>query len=127
MFDKGQKQSSTLSCDSSYLLFFCRFIRVSGSFDISASGLTFTLGINIGNNTEGGPKLTPLSCSCSLGSVNLKIHGGAAWFLNLFKGKIADAIKSALRSKVLLQKSDINTDFCTSPDNLCHGLWLEEV
>ena len=73
---------------------------MSGSFDISASGLSFNLGINLGEDLKGGPKLTPLGCSCSLGSVSVKIHGGAAWFLNLFKGKIADAIKSALQSQV---------------------------
>ena len=53
-----------------------------------------------GDDTQGRPRLTPSGCSCSLGSVNVKLHGDAAWFLNLFKGKIADAIKSALQGQV---------------------------
>lgn len=76
------------------------FVSVSGSFDISAKGLSFNLGINLGDDTQGRPKLTPFGCSCSLGSVSVKIHGDASWFLNLFKGKIASEIKSALQSKL---------------------------
>ena len=79
---------------------------MSGSFDISAKGLSFNLGINLGDDTQGRPKLTPFGCSCSLGSVSVKIHGDASWFLNLFKGKIASEIKSALQSKVLFSKLD---------------------
>lgn len=54
-----------------------------------------------GDDTKGRPKLTPFACSCSLGGVSVKIHGDAAWFLNLFKGKIADMIKKSLQGKVL--------------------------
>lgn len=85
-------------------------ISVSGSFDISISDMAFNIGIDLGDS-HGHPELTSAGCSCSLGSVKVEIHGGAAWILNLFKGKIADAIKSALQGQLctVIQK-EINQD-----------------
>ncbi|XP_028414997.1 lipopolysaccharide-binding protein-like [Dendronephthya gigantea] len=71
----------------------------SGSFDISASGVSFSLTAKIGAD-KGRPSISTASCTDNVGDVNVKFHGGASWLYNLFKGKIADSIKSQLNSLI---------------------------
>lgn len=87
------------------------FASLSGSFDVSVPSISFNIEINLGDDTHGHPKLTPIGCSCSLGKVDVKIHGAAAWLLNLFKGKIGDVIKKNLQGKLCpVIENEINVD-----------------
>ena len=58
--------------------------------------VTITFGITKNN----APQLHVGTCSASVGSLNIKFHGGASWLYNLFKDPIADAIKKALQPQL---------------------------
>ena len=74
-------------------------ISDSGSFDISANSVSFSLTAKIGAE-KGRPSISTASCSGNVGDLNVKFHGGASWLYNLFKSKIADSIKSQLNSVI---------------------------
>lgn len=75
-------------------------ISDSGSFDLSASGIAFSLQVKLGAGPKGHPTISAAGCSGSVGSVSIKFHGGASWLYNLFNkyvdGKIKDTIQSVM-------------------------------
>ncbi|CAB4006411.1 lipopolysaccharide-binding -like [Paramuricea clavata] len=71
----------------------------SGTFDMSASDISFSLTAKIGTE-KGRPSITTASCSDNVGDLNIKFHGGASWLYNLFRSKIADSIKSQLNNLI---------------------------
>ena len=77
-----------------------KIISGSGSFDVSVSGVTFDIGISLGVDSTGRPKIGSKGCSCDIGSVHVKFHGGAAWIYNLFKGLVEKAIKKQLNNQL---------------------------
>ncbi|XP_041375654.1 uncharacterized protein LOC121388412 [Gigantopelta aegis] len=68
-------------------------------FTASVSGVSFSLTIGFTKDVTGRPAISGSGCTSSIGNVNIKFHGGAAWLYNLFRGMIANKIKDALQSK----------------------------
>ena len=77
-----------------------KFISGSGSVDVSVSGVTFDIGISLGVDSTGRPKIGSNGCSCDIGSVHVKFHGGAAQIYNLFKGLVKKTIKKLLNKQL---------------------------
>ncbi|KAK3597547.1 hypothetical protein CHS0354_018144 [Potamilus streckersoni] len=75
-------------------------ISGSGSFDISVSGLDFSINMILGVDVNGRPTIAASGCSCGISSVNIKFHGGWAWLYNLFSGKLEDTVKKTLKNKI---------------------------
>ncbi|KAL3859700.1 hypothetical protein ACJMK2_009905 [Sinanodonta woodiana] len=75
-------------------------IRGSGSFDISVSGLDFSINMIFGVDVNGLPTIYASGCSCGVSRVNIKFHGGWAWLYNLFSGKLEDVVKKTLKNKI---------------------------
>ncbi|KAK6177989.1 hypothetical protein SNE40_012838 [Patella caerulea] len=89
------------------------WIKISdhGSFDASANGISFSLIMNIGKDSNGRPNLTATGGSCSISSVHIKFHGGASWIYNLFSGTIEGKIKGILQEKLIqIVKEAVNVD-----------------
>ncbi len=53
--------------------------------------------------SSGQATMSVVSCASHIGDLSVKFHGGTAWILNLFKGKIEDKIRHALEPKVRSQ------------------------
>ncbi|XP_031567087.1 bactericidal permeability-increasing protein-like [Actinia tenebrosa] len=75
-------------------------ISDSGSFTLSASGISFDVSIKIGATSDGHPTIAAAGCSASIGGVSIHFSGGASWLYNLFSSKIEGVIKSSLNSEL---------------------------
>ncbi|XP_050397637.1 lipopolysaccharide-binding protein [Patella vulgata] len=82
-----------------------------GRFHVSANGISFSIIINVGKDSNGRPKLTATGGSCSIGSVRVKFRGGLSWIYNLFSGTIERKIKGILQEKLIqIVKEAVNVD-----------------
>ncbi|EDO37094.1 predicted protein [Nematostella vectensis] len=81
-------------------------ISDSGSVDVSASGISFSVSVALGADSKGRPTVSAAGCSCSIGSVSITLHGGASWLYNLFDHEIEGKIKSALQSQLCSAAKD---------------------
>ncbi|XP_053402306.1 lipopolysaccharide-binding protein-like [Mercenaria mercenaria] len=87
------------------------FISDGGSFDASVSGVSFSLGVDIGNDVNGRPTIAARSCSSNVADVSFKFHGGMAWLYNLFRSKVEGVIKDTLKKQMCtLINKEINED-----------------
>ncbi|XP_071176830.1 bactericidal permeability-increasing protein-like [Mytilus edulis] len=86
-------------------------ISDSGNIDVSVSRVNFNVGISLGVDGTGRPKIASSGCSCGIGSLDVHFHGGAAWIYNLFKGVVEDALKKQLNGQLctIIDKA-VNTD-----------------
>ncbi|XP_061179712.1 lipopolysaccharide-binding protein-like [Saccostrea echinata] len=71
-------------------------ISDSGSFDLNSRDIAFQLKIEIGVDNSGRPTMKSVGCSCSVGSADIKFHGGAAWIYNLFSGMLEGKLKDMI-------------------------------
>jgi hypothetical protein len=70
----------------------------SGSVDISVSGTSATVGIDV-NEVSLHAQLAVTSSTINIGSIDLTFHGsGWDWLINLFKGFIESAVSKAIES-----------------------------
>ncbi|XP_021357965.1 lipopolysaccharide-binding protein-like [Mizuhopecten yessoensis] len=92
---------------------FKKVIKISdhGSFDISVSGVSFSVQADFGMDTTGRPSIRAGPCTSDIGGVSIKFHGRWAWAYNAFRGQLAKKIKSLLKDKMcdLISRS-LNTD-----------------
>ncbi|RXN31248.1 bactericidal permeability-increasing -like protein [Labeo rohita] len=79
---------------------YLRIIRNSGSFDLAVSELTISTTIAITSDNTGRPMVSVTNCAATVGSVNVKFHGGASWLYNLFRSFINKALRNALQKKI---------------------------
>ncbi|KAL1268755.1 hypothetical protein QQF64_034118 [Cirrhinus molitorella] len=77
-----------------------RFIKDSGSFDLTVSELSISSTIAVSGDGTGRPTVSMTSCAASVGSVKVKFHGGASWLYNLFDSFINKALRSALQKQI---------------------------
>nr|XP_055040470.1 lipopolysaccharide-binding protein-like isoform X2 [Misgurnus anguillicaudatus] len=89
---------------------YLRIIKDSGSFDLAVSGLTISTTLAITSDETGRPSVSMTSCTSTLGSVNVKFHGGASWLYNLFSSYIDKALQSALQKQICPLVSDSIAD-----------------
>ncbi|XP_036387281.1 bactericidal permeability-increasing protein-like [Megalops cyprinoides] len=85
---------------------YLRFIKDSGTFDLAVSGLTISAGISLKSDETGHPAVSCASCAATVGSANIKFHGGASWLYNLFSSFIDKALRSALQKQICPLVSD---------------------
>ena len=52
-------------------------IEDSGSVDMSASGISLTVGVVVGADAKGHATLSTKTCSFNVGHLSVKFHGGA--------------------------------------------------
>uniref|UniRef100_A0A8C1J178 Bactericidal permeability-increasing protein n=1 Tax=Cyprinus carpio TaxID=7962 RepID=A0A8C1J178_CYPCA len=79
---------------------YLRIIKDSGSFDLAVSELTISTTIAVTNDDTGHPTVSMTNCAATVGSVNVKFHGGASWLYNLFSSFINKALCNALQKQV---------------------------
>uniref|UniRef100_A0AAQ4PE01 Bactericidal permeability-increasing protein n=1 Tax=Gasterosteus aculeatus aculeatus TaxID=481459 RepID=A0AAQ4PE01_GASAC len=79
---------------------FLRIIKNSGSFDLSVSDLTVGTSIAVESDETGRPAVNTVDCAATVGSANIKFHGGASWLYNLFRKFIDKAIRRALERQI---------------------------
>ncbi|CAG5116460.1 unnamed protein product [Candidula unifasciata] len=85
-------------------------ISSSGSVDFSISGASITLVAGLGEK-NGRPSVFAKSCSCNLGDIGIKFHGGlAALILNMFKGAVRNKVRSLLQDKVSSTTIHLNVE-----------------
>ncbi|XP_051804549.1 bactericidal permeability-increasing protein-like [Acanthochromis polyacanthus] len=72
----------------------------SGSFDLSVNGLTITPSIAIKSDETGRPAVSSVNCAAAVGRVNIKFHGRASWVYNLFRKKLGDLVRGALKKQI---------------------------
>ncbi|XP_061075351.1 bactericidal permeability-increasing protein-like [Conger conger] len=77
-----------------------RFIRTSGSFDLSVSGLSISSSIAVKSDKTGRPTVSSASCGARVGRLKVKFHGGASWLYNLFRSFIGKALRKALEKQI---------------------------
>ncbi|XP_033119670.1 lipopolysaccharide-binding protein-like [Anneissia japonica] len=95
------------------------FIHISdhGSIDVTASSISLSLVIQIGNsNGHFAVSTTNSDCNFHVGSLDVDFHGGASWLYNLFKGTIADSIQD-----------DLNKQMCDEIIEEVNGKLAEEI
>ncbi|XP_071958475.1 bactericidal permeability-increasing protein-like [Antedon mediterranea] len=95
------------------------FIHISdhGSVDVTASSITLTLVIQVGDKSGQFTISTSESeCSFNVGSLDVDFHGGASWLYNLFKGTIGDEIQK-----------DLNKEMCGEIIKEINGELAEDV
>ncbi|CAL1608761.1 unnamed protein product [Knipowitschia caucasica] len=86
------------------------FIKDSGSFDLSVTGLSITTTIAVNSDETGRPTVSGSSCSAAVGSVSIKFHGGASWLYNLFTDSIDKSLRSALEKHICPLVADSISD-----------------
>eukprot|EP00050_Salpingoeca_kvevrii_P006009 m.286929 g.286929 ORF g.286929 m.286929 type:complete len:601 (-) comp11670_c0_seq1:2389-4191(-) len=86
-------------------------ISDSGSADVSASGVSASVGALIGVSANHEPTIKVGSCSGSIGDLSIKFHGGASWLYNLFSSDIAGEIKKSISDQICdIITSQINNE-----------------
>ncbi|XP_056604126.1 bactericidal permeability-increasing protein-like [Triplophysa dalaica] len=93
------------------------FIKASGSFDLTVSGVTISVNIAVNNDNRGRPSVSMTSSTANLRDVNVRFTGRLSWFYNLFRSYIERPIRKALQAQIcpLVAKSipDINAELAT--------------
>ncbi|XP_051767500.1 bactericidal permeability-increasing protein isoform X2 [Ctenopharyngodon idella] len=79
---------------------YLRIIKDSGSFDLAVGELAISTTIAVMSDDTGRPTVSMASCAATVGSVNVKFHGGASWLYNLFSSFINKALHSALQKQI---------------------------
>uniref|UniRef100_A0A671R238 Bactericidal permeability-increasing protein n=1 Tax=Sinocyclocheilus anshuiensis TaxID=1608454 RepID=A0A671R238_9TELE len=79
---------------------YLRIIKDSGSFDLAVSELTISTTVAVTSDDTGRPTVSMTNCAATVGSVNVKFHGGASWLYNLFSSFINKALRNALQKQV---------------------------
>ncbi|XDV51926.1 hypothetical protein PO909_020718 [Leuciscus waleckii] len=79
---------------------YLRIIKDSGSFDLAVSELTISTTIAVMSDDTGRPTVSMTNCAATVGSVNVKFHGGASWLYNLFSSFINKALRNALQKQI---------------------------
>ncbi|XP_056108614.1 bactericidal permeability-increasing protein-like [Rhinichthys klamathensis goyatoka] len=79
---------------------YLRIIKDSGSFDLAVSELTISTTIAVMSDDTGRPTVSMTNCAATVGSVNVKFHGGASWLYNLFSSFINKALHNALQKQI---------------------------
>lgn len=79
-----------------------RLLKLSdkGKFDIGIRNICFNVQIEIGTDESGKPTISSKACSCDIDKVDIKFHGGAAKFYNLFKGNMGHRLKHLFMDKM---------------------------
>ncbi|KAJ8259742.1 hypothetical protein GJAV_G00172900 [Gymnothorax javanicus] len=83
-----------------------KFIRTSGSFDLSVSGVSISSQIIVRRDGTGRPTVSSANCVARVGNANIKFHGGASWLYKLFRRKINKAFRKALEKKICPSVTD---------------------
>uniref|UniRef100_UPI00358E3D8B bactericidal permeability-increasing protein-like isoform X1 n=2 Tax=Myxine glutinosa TaxID=7769 RepID=UPI00358E3D8B len=76
------------------------FVRDSGSFDLSLNSVGLTTVLRFTKDVGGRPTVQAVGCSATVGDVHVKLHGGASWFYNLFRGPIGHNIRDNLKRQI---------------------------
>ncbi|KAK2151856.1 hypothetical protein LSH36_348g00002 [Paralvinella palmiformis] len=85
-------------------------LRDSGSFDVSVTGVTLRVSFGMGVDSNGRPTIHTKSCSCYVGNVNVKFHGGASWFYNIFSCVVEEKISDKIRSQLCTSLQNVIND-----------------
>ncbi|NP_001279749.1 bactericidal permeability-increasing protein-like precursor [Callorhinchus milii] len=80
--------------------------RDSGSFDVSVNGFSVSALIGMSTDQTGRPAVKSMGCSSNVGSLRLKLHGGASWLYNLFRSSLEKPIHSALVREICPKVSE---------------------
>ncbi|KAM4613566.1 bactericidal permeability-increasing protein-like isoform 1-T2 [Polymixia lowei] len=99
-----------ISLHGNWRVKYFRFIKDSGSFDLSMNGLTITTSISIKSDDTGRPAVSSVNCAATVGSASIKFHGGASWLYNLFSNFIDKALRSALQKQICPLVADAVSD-----------------
>ncbi|XP_019734900.1 bactericidal permeability-increasing protein-like [Hippocampus comes] len=87
-----------------------RILKDSGSFDLSVTGLSISSVVAVKSDETGRPQVSNVDCTATVGTVNIKFHGGASWLYNLFRSFINKALSNALQKKICPLVADAVTD-----------------
>ncbi|XP_073681951.1 bactericidal permeability-increasing protein-like [Garra rufa] len=79
---------------------YLRIIKDSGSFDLAVSELSISTTIAVMSDDTGRPTVKMTNCAATVGSVNVKFHGGASWLYNLFRSFVNKALRNALQKQI---------------------------
>ncbi|XP_037107530.1 bactericidal permeability-increasing protein-like isoform X1 [Syngnathus acus] len=89
-----------ISMKGNWRVKFRRILRDSGSFDLSVNGLSVSTVLAVQSDATGRPQVSNVQCTATVGSVNVKFHGGASWLYNLFRKFINKALRNTLQKKI---------------------------
>uniref|UniRef100_A0A3B4ANV0 Bactericidal permeability-increasing protein n=1 Tax=Periophthalmus magnuspinnatus TaxID=409849 RepID=A0A3B4ANV0_9GOBI len=87
-----------LSLNGNWRVKYLKFIKDSGSFDLSVSGLSITTTVAVNSDETGRPTVTGNNCVNSQSDNSVLLL--SSWLYNLFKDFIAKALRSALEKQV---------------------------
>ena len=88
------------------------FVKIHGhgSFDVSVSGLDFSVSATLGVDKDGRPTISSTGCSSHVGYLRIKFHGGASWLYNLFHKFVEKQIKSKLQAMMYMISAGLHPD-----------------
>nr|AIT76553.1 bactericidal permeability-increasing protein/lipopolysaccharide-binding protein [Megalobrama amblycephala] len=89
-----------ISLHGNWRVKYLRIIKDSGSFDLAVGELAISTTIAVMSDDTGRPTVSMTNCAATVGSVNVKFHGGASWLYNLFSSFINKALRSALQKQI---------------------------
>jgi lipopolysaccharide-binding protein len=120
--------SVSLSADWSYRQEQWPHFEDSGTVDISGSGISLKMTVDITmNKTSGGIHLNCSYCSIGIGDLSVTFHGGLSWFYNLFDSMIEGKLKSYMNDNMCSQlKYGINVPANGALDRLLKVTYVLE-
>ena len=88
------------------------FVKIHGhgSFDVSVSGLDFSVSATLGVDKDGRPTISSTGCSSHVGNLHIKFHGGASWLYDLFNKFVEKQIKSKLQAMMCMISAGLHPD-----------------
>ncbi|XP_057218418.1 bactericidal permeability-increasing protein-like isoform X2 [Triplophysa rosa] len=109
--------NANIKAQGNWRVRYLRFIKASGSFDLTVSGVTISVTIAVNNDNRGRPSVSMTSCTADVRDVDVRFSGRLSWLYNLFRSFIERPIRNSLQAQIcpLVAKSipDINTELAT--------------
>ncbi|XP_050976115.1 bactericidal permeability-increasing protein isoform X1 [Labeo rohita] len=89
---------------------YLRLIRDTGSFDLTVNELAVSSNIEVKSDGTGHPTVSMTNCAATVGSVKVKLHGGASWLYSLFSSFMNTALHKALQKQICRSVTDSFAD-----------------
>ncbi|KAI2661071.1 Bactericidal permeability-increasing protein [Labeo rohita] len=84
--------------------------RDTGSFDLTVNELAVSSNIEVKSDGTGHPTVSMTNCAATVGSVKVKLHGGASWLYSLFSSFMNTALHKALQKQICRSVTDSFAD-----------------
>ncbi|XP_071331787.1 bactericidal permeability-increasing protein [Trachinotus anak] len=86
-------------------------IHDGGSFDMAVFSVSVNSVVELGKDADRHLSVTSVSCDAQVGGVDMEIHGGASWIIQLFVNHFKDHISSEIETKICPSVEDMIAKF----------------